>query len=233
MAFFICEKYLSVKGTVSRKAPGSCLTWYPLCAFLFGARIMERWKDIKGWEGIYQISDHGRLKSFKKDQNGRIMSNKDKRGWYFTVNLIEHRVRIETKRIHRLVAEYFVPNPHNKPEVNHKDMNKQNNHYTNLEWVTSKENALHAVENKPEFLYAMNRYNRFEKTTRVAQFSINGMLMDLFCNCAEASKWTGICGRNIHQVASQTEYKPGMTRKQAGGFVWKFIEDNGEGSNDI
>ena len=116
--------------------------------------MKELWKDIKGYEGCYQVSNLGRIKSLDRMTNnqygeyfmkGRILKNsiiKDK--GYCRVSLNNGNGKIST-RVHRLVAEAFIPNPENKPEVNHKDGNKLNNCVSNLEWCTNKENIEHSI----------------------------------------------------------------------------------------
>lgn len=183
----------------------------------------EKWKYIEGTGNMYMISNHGRVKSFKRDSGGVILSNTNRYGWYLTRQLIINGER-KTLRIHRLVAEYFIPNPENKPQVNHKDGNKQNNHYSNLEWVTPHENIHHAINNGLSNMDPMIKRNRFESPKIIAQFDMDGNFIAAYANSKVASIYTGVCRRNILQVACKTEYKPGMTRKQAGGFVWKTIE---------
>ncbi|MFD2658588.1 NUMOD4 domain-containing protein [Gracilibacillus thailandensis] len=103
---------------------------------------LEEWVDIKDFEGMYQISNHGRVKSFKRDKNGRVMSSKDN-GHYYQIILCKNGVQ-KRFSVHRLVAMHFIPNPDDKPQVNHIDGNKRNNHVSNLEWVTNGENEKHA-----------------------------------------------------------------------------------------
>lgn len=118
--------------------------------------MTEVWKDVKGYEGQYQVSSYGRVKSvprviIRSNGNPQTISEKilapivDKRSGYLKVSLMKGKLR--TCRIHRLVAESFIPNPEGKPEVNHKDGNKQNNTVDNLEWVTESENISHAFAN--------------------------------------------------------------------------------------
>ncbi len=181
----------------------------------------EVWKDIKDFEGVYQISTWGRLKSYKRDPKGYILSVKDKNGNYLSV-VLKHKGKRRSVKIHRLVAEAFIPNPDLKPEVNHKDTKKQNNHYQNLEWVDRLENVEHCLKHKRFFLLPMVRYNRFERPKPIYQFSLSGSFIAKYHNAGEASAYSGVCKRNILQVASKTEYKPGHYRKQAGGFKWSF-----------
>jgi hypothetical protein len=184
----------------------------------------EAWKDIPGFEGFYQISNFGRLKSFKKFKEGRILSTKNAKGDYIAVILQGVGKSPRHTRIHRLVAEAFIPNPENKPEVNHIDGNKQNNRVENLEWVTSSENIRHAIKKNPNMVRGMTFYNRVLRPEAVLQFTLDGKFVHKYLNAAEASKATGICHRNITQVAGRTEYKPGKTRKQAGGYIWRYAD---------
>ncbi len=103
----------------------------------------EVWKDIKGYEGFYQVSTKGRIKSFQLDKV-RIMKLCFDRGGYVHIVLSKNGKR-KTHRIHILVAKAFIPNPLNLPEVNHKNGNKWDCSVENLEWSTRKQNQEHAV----------------------------------------------------------------------------------------
>ena len=107
---------------------------------------VEVWKDIRDYEGLYQVSNWSRVRSLDRYVNanngslqfkqGKILKTRQTWDGYLIVDL--HKAgRIKTVKVHRLVAEAFIPNPDNLPQVNHKDENKQNNVVTNLEWCTN------------------------------------------------------------------------------------------------
>lgn len=111
---------------------------------------LEMWMDIPGYEGHYQCSDTGKVRSLDKYVNG-VNGKKLKRGrilkqgyrsGYLGVGLSKYG-ETKSKTVHTLIAKTFIPNPENKPCVNHKDGNKLNNHKNNLEWATYKENTRH------------------------------------------------------------------------------------------
>lgn len=118
---------------------------------------MEIWKDIKGYEGLYQVSNYGRIKTlsrFKRSKGfnkEKILSPGKSKSGYLTVLLYKNNER-KNKSVHRLVCEAFIKNKYNKKTVNHKDGNKHNNKLENLEWTTYSENGIHAFKkglNKP------------------------------------------------------------------------------------
>jgi len=119
-----------------------------------GATCVEQWKDIPDYEGYYQISNLGRVKSLEKTLiiNGKKCvykplikkSHISKRG-YYEIGLCKNRLGIK-KKIHRLIAISFIDNPKNNPQVNHIDGNRLNNRISNLEWVNNRENACHRVK---------------------------------------------------------------------------------------
>ncbi len=189
--------------------------------------MKEKWKPVKGFDGVYKISNKGRLKSFKQNKNGYILSVKNKKDNYLSY-ILKYKNKVRSTRIHRLVAEAFIPNPENKPQINHIDSNKHNNCVKNLEWVTPKENVRHAIKNNPDIIRGIVNYNKYERPNTVQQYSLNGKLLNEYINAKEAERQTGVCGRNILQVANQKEYKPGKTRKQAGGFIWKFKNESSD-----
>lgn len=117
---------------------------------------MEIWKDVLGYEGIYQVSNKGNVKSLQRLVYSKNGSYRTVKGSYISLvvnnkgyfKIILHFKGLRTHVVaHRLVAIAFIPNPENKPQVNHKDGNKLNNNDWNLEWNTSLENVKHSWNN--------------------------------------------------------------------------------------
>lgn len=101
---------------------------------------MEKFKDIEGYAGKYQVTSWGRV--FNVDRQ-KFMSQEETEKSYLRVDLVDENGKRKHHKVHRLVAKAFIPNPQSKKQVNHKDGNKQNNSVTNLEWVTDRENKEH------------------------------------------------------------------------------------------
>lgn len=169
------------------------------------------------------IGDKG---TFLSQRGGcwRIRSNNNKTGWYLTVILKDRKGNKHTRRIHRLVYEAFVGKIPVGYHVHHKDGNMQNNNVDNLIAMTGKEHhAIHAIEN-PNIIEGMRRYNKYVRPKAIFQYTLDGTFVTAYSNAKEAYRATGVCSRNILQVANRTEYKPGKIRTQAGGFIWKTKE---------
>ena len=102
---------------------------------------MEEWRSIKDYEGYYEVSNKGRVRSKYRILKPQLQAN-----GYYSVRLSKNNI-VQMKRVHRLVAETFIANPCNRNQVNHIDGNKLNNNVENLEWVTPSENTQHSYDN--------------------------------------------------------------------------------------
>ena len=166
----------------------------------------EIWRDISGYEGHYQVSNFGRVKSFHK--GGRILKPGLVLG-YLKVSL-NSGGKVAQRKVHRLVAEAFIPNPNGKPEVNHIDGNPRNNHVDNLEWCTQLENIRHAYATG---LIPQGEDRKQAKLTN-AQVVYIRENPDGLTNMELATKFA-VC----HQLISQVQL--GKIFKNAGGTIRK------------
>ena len=165
---------------------------------------METWRDVKGYEGIYVVSNNGRVKNVA---NGRILLPQDNRKGYFRISLSKG---ITEKRhyIHRLVAEAFIPNPLGKKEVNHIDSNPSNNEVSNLEWVSSSENTKHAVYNG-----ALSAWGNKAKPIEAIEIATGKIKR--FATISEAEREIG--SRHITDVLKGK-------RHQCKGFFFRYLK---------
>ena len=170
----------------------------------------EEWKPIPGYEGLYEVSNYGRVRSFKWSSNGKILSpGKDGSGYLFVTLCKDGKTKL--RRMHRLVAEAFIPNPNNLPLVNHKDECKKNNYFGNLEWCSS------AYNNS----YGTRMERVVEKISKpVVQLDKKGNFISEFESLREASRRTGIADGSICRCCN---HKPGY--KSAGGFIWIYKDE--------
>jgi hypothetical protein len=123
--------------------------------------MKERWKDIQGYENRYKVSNLGNVKSLSrkgKRQEHLLNLAINPKGYYYVCLCVDSKQR--TFRVHRLVAEAFIPNPKNLPEVNHKWGNKKDNRACALEWCTTQFNIEHAFENN---LKPRDKKGKFKK----------------------------------------------------------------------
>ncbi len=173
------------------------------------AYIIEIWKDIIGHEGTYQVSNLGRVKSLNRiiiysngcvhNQHGKILSGFINTNGYKSIDLYKNK-KSKKYYIHRLVAEAFIPNPNNLPEVNHKDENKLNNIVDNLEWCTSSENKLAGT-----VIYRANKTRREKHVgeKQIVQFDLQHNFIKEYININEAILETGISRKSIYNSCNK------------------------------
>lgn len=187
--------------------------------------MKEEWKDIKGYKGKYQVSNTGKIISLNYHRSGKskeLIPNKPKKGYPY-VGLCNGG-KIKSLKIHRLVAEAFIPNPGNKPFVNHKDGNKHNNNVNNLEWVTALENNLHMYHVLNKHPMSGYRYDKNKKSRKVAQYYISeeGYRYHIatYANAVIAAKINNISSTSsiIACCIGNRGYK------QVGGYIWEYAD---------
>ena len=176
----------------------------------------EIWKDIKGFENKYQISNLGNLRN--SNTNNTLKFRKSSRG-YLTIT-IRKKSKVYCYLVHRLVAETFLPNPNNYPQVNHIDGNKSNNIVDNLEWCTASNNQKHAYRiglhvNDTQKMKRMNEKSKLKIKKKVIQYDLNGNIINEFESLKDAEFQTKIKYQYISNCCR------GKT-KTAGKFIWKY-----------
>lgn len=196
--------------------------------------MKEIWKDIIGYEGIYQVSNLGRVKSLERivlskgvatKRKERVLKSSNRRG-YRQLTLAKNRSRAQ-RSVHRLVAEVFIPNPDNKKEINHIDGNKANNIVDNLEWCTRKENAVHSIK-------VLGHKSKLEQI-KPFQFKNghkcwNSMKVkcvetgEAFDSIAEAGGSKGIARGSLGRIkyCCNKEKLNGKRINSVGGYRWEF-----------
>lgn len=168
--------------------------------------MKETWKKINGFEN-YRVSNFGRVKSlFYNHQNfPKILKDRISLKGYHSVHLSNGK-KIYQKKIHRLVAEAFINNEKNKPEVNHKDGNKGNNIVSNLEWCTSKENQNHALKNKI-YNVAVGERQGNSKLKNKDVISIRKEYKNGGISYFQLSEKYGICFQSIGSIVNYKTWK--------------------------
>lgn len=168
----------------------------------------EVWKDIKGYEGFYKASNLGHIFSVKRNIILKGGINSD---GYYTVMLFKNGIG-KSYKVHRLIAETFIFNKKNLPQINHINGNKIDNRVENLEFVTSKENIKHAWEHK----LAKGKYGKYgNRAVKIIQLDLNNKEIKKYNSIMEAEKQTNISHTAISNCLKNLS-------KTSGGFKWKY-----------
>lgn len=184
--------------------------------------MVEVWRDIKGFESKYQVSNFGRVrrlqyvierrtrlgnicKVFQRERFLKLWVDKD---GYLIANLNDRKLHRATHyRVHRLVADAFIPNSDNKPMINHKNGNKRDNNVENLEWVTNSENIQHALR----VLKANVRRGR-----PVCQYSDDGCFIRRFESISSAGRFIGVPKTTIFSAIKE--------KRICKGYYWRYAD---------
>lgn len=179
--------------------------------------LKEVWKDVKGYEGKYQVSNTGKVLSLNYHREGypNLLTLKTNSDGYKYVGLCKNN-KVKTHRIHRLVAEHFLPlNLNPSLQINHKDEDKSNNNVNNLEWVTPKQNTNYGTcvkrRSQTVKLTGSRRNNNGKKIICVDTGEVYGSI-------SEASKFTG-----IKRTTIRSSCKSGR-KTRASKYLWKLLE---------
>jgi len=187
--------------------------------------LEEIWKDVPGFEGLYEVSNYGRVKSlprpwYRKKQSNILVGVPDING-YLKVPLNNHG-KYSVRPIHRLVAIAFIPNPENKPYVNHIDGNPSNARVENLEWVTPLENSQHAWSTGLMHSGKSSFWGKSGANSHVAkavnQYSKTGELLNTYPTVLAASKAIG-CDHSFLCKAASGKHE------FAYGFKWEYAKN--------
>lgn len=176
--------------------------------------MKEIWKSVVGYEGLYEVSNLGRVKGVERKlphnrnknltyiRKEKLLTSTKMNNGYLRVEMSnngKHKLNL----VHRLVALTFIPNPNNYREVNHINCDKSDNRVENLEWVSSSQNKIHALEN-----------NLYQNNKVLLQIK-NGVVINEYKSTKEAERKTGILCQNIGKVAL-------CKRNKAGGYQWRY-----------
>jgi hypothetical protein len=180
--------------------------------------MKEIWKDIPGYETSYQVSDLGRIKSFCRNKKGRILKlNLTNKGYYIIA--LSKDNNIKGKLVHRLVANSFIPNPFNKPQVNHKNGIKTDNNVNNLEWMTALENIRHSYDN--QFIFSESGIKKLKRIS-LKKISIEDVIFirNTTLRICELSRRFNISRNHIYNIKkNKTCIIDRLTPNNVEGFV--------------
>ena len=185
----------------------------------------EIWKDIKGYERLYQVSNLGDIKSLKRNvyagngkyrwQYERILSKKKTNGnGYITVSLYKNN-DVQNRYVHKIVAETFISNPNNYKYINHKDENKANNYVDNLEWCTARYNCTY---NNRHIKIGKKLINNKASSKPILQINNKNEIVKSYPSISEASRQLKVSSQAISDCLRGKQ-------KHSANFKWKYIDN--------
>lgn len=193
----------------------------------------EIWKDIPGYSGRYQASNLGRIRStdrtiLKKDgvtesYKGKILKPFMSTGGYLYITIAKELNKFCPRRLHRVIAETFIPNPNNLPQVNHINENRTDNRVSNLEWCTNSYNTNygHCIEKS-----AMARMNHSSLSKEINQYDLNGNYLNSYPSAAEAARALNLNSKTAGCRIGQCCRHLFKTGNSAYGYLWEFATES-------
>ena len=172
--------------------------------------VDEVWKDVLHYEGLYLVSNYGRVKNAI---TGKFKTQSDNGHGYLKVILYKNN-KGKNEYVHRLVALAFIPNPENKTTVNHLDEDKQNNYVGNLEWATQSENNSWGTRG---YRQGQTLLNNRKTSYRVNQYDMDGNYLATYRSMREAERINGISNSGLYQMFSNNY-------SQCGGYLWSLVK---------
>lgn len=181
--------------------------------------MKEIWRDVKGFEGVYQVSNYGKVMGYPRiSKDNRYLPPRILKGSLYSNGYLVVKLRFDglLKRvaIHRLVAETFIHNPNGLLIINHKDENKLNNRVDNLEWCTHQYNTTYGTSRERQRETFVKNNSR-----RVRQYSLDGVFIKEYRCVADASRETGALDSEICACCSDKQ-----RALSANGFQWKYSD---------
>lgn len=199
--------------------------------------MKEEWREVVGYEGLYQVSNYGNVKSYdryvncnggKRLSKGRILKKVLNSDGYHVVCLHKDGKQCEGK-VHRLVAEAFIPNPDNKPCIDHINRNRTDNMVENLRWVTPKENSnneLTLQSIRGENAYWFGKHHKEEAKEKISKRNRKGICQcDLDGNVIRTYKSSVEASNELHCVPTAIRNCLRGRSKSCMGFTWKYVNN--------
>lgn len=174
--------------------------------------MKEVWKTIEGYEGLYEVSSLGRVRSlnYNRKSETKLLSIANHNG-YLRICLSKNNEKTNLF-IHRLVAKTFIPNPENKRQVNHIDGDKTNNNVNNLEWTTPSENIKHAIN-----MGLLPKLLPYKRKYKVIQYDLNGNIIKIWDSAKEVKKALNISNSQISKCAKGR-------LKTVHNYIWRYVK---------